>query len=74
MKVTKGNVKAVAKKISHNSQLFGDEVISVEAALREIVNSAERYGCEISETVNDMWGNSHNVTAVPSKRKHSWSF
>lgn len=74
MIVNKGNLGEVAKRLTHASEIYGDEVSFVELALKELVDTAEKYGCVIDGTVNNMWGNTVKVTAVPTHRRHSWSF
>lgn len=73
MYVNHDNIEAVASKITCNSK-FEDEVLSVVADLVELVNSANKFGCVMTAEVNNLWGHTVTVTAVPSVRQYSWSF
>lgn len=68
------DLQVVAQKITCDSELFGDEVMSVLSELASLVRDAEEYGCEFTRQVGDWWGGSVSVTAVPSHRNHSWVF
>lgn len=70
----KSEINELANRLTSNSELFGDEVASVTAQLAELSNSANEFGCPIEGMINDCWGNSIPVTAMPDMRKHSWSF
>ena len=74
IKFTKSGIDELANQLTSNSELFGDEVASVTIQLSELSNSANEFGCPIEGVVNDCWGNSIPVTAMPDVRKHSWSF
>lgn len=74
IQVTKETVKEVANNLTRNSELFGDEVMSVTGQLMELVNSAEEYGCEMYGQVRNYWGNTYDVVAVPKNRKTHWVF
>lgn len=74
LKFTKSEINELANKLTSNSELFGDEVASVTSQLVELSNSANEFGCPIEGMINDCWGNSIPVTAMPDMRKHSWSF
>lgn len=74
LKFTKSGINELANKLTHNSELFGDEVIDVTGQLVELSNSANEFGCPIEGVIDDCWGNSIPVTAMPDVRKHSWSF
>lgn len=65
---------SVAKSITCNSEVFGDEIMSVVSSLTDLLRNADEYGCNFVDTVNDCWGGSVVVTAVPSVRCHSWTF
>ena len=68
------DLASVAKSITCNSEIFGDEVMSVISSLTDLLRNAEEYGCAFVGTVNDCWGGSVVVTAVPSVYRHSWTF
>lgn len=74
LKFTKTKINELANRLTSNSELFGDEVASVTVQLVELSNSANKFGCPIEGVINDCWGNSIPVTAMPDMRKHSWSF
>lgn len=74
IKFTKSEINNLASELTHNSELFGDEVASVTVQLSELSNSANEFGCPIEGVIDDCWGNSIPVTAMPDVRKHSWSF
>lgn len=67
-------IEAFASKLTSNSELFSDEVQGVVSQLVELSNSANKYGCDMPGTIRTYWGNSVPVVAVPTVRKHSWSF
>lgn len=68
------NINAIAKQITHNSDLFNDEVEAVIGQLTSLMNSAEEFGCAMEGTINDYWGNSVEVKAIPDVVKTEWSF
>ena len=68
------NLEIAASAITHDSELFADEVQTVRRELAEILAEANRWGCTMQTTILDMWGGKVVVTAVPTTRKHSWSF
>ena len=70
----KSEINELANRLTSNSELFGDEVASVTVQLSELSNSANEFGCPIEGVIDDCWGNSIVVTAMPDVRKHSWSF
>ena len=72
--VTKRSISKVARKITCDSWLWGDEIETVELQLGELVYSAETYGCKITGEVPNMWGGTVTVCAVPSHYRHSWTF
>lgn len=74
LKFRKSEIQKVANKLTHNSELFGDEVMSVTSQLSELSNSANKYGCPIEGKIRNCWGNTISVVAMPNKFKHSWSF
>ena len=74
LKFRKSEIKKVAKKITRNSESFGDEISSVIAELTSLSNSANELGCELTGEVSDYWGGKVFVTAIPDKRKHQWIF
>lgn len=74
LKFRKSEIKKVAKKITRNSESFGDEISSVIADLTSLSNSANELGCELTGEVSDYWGGKVFVTAIPDKRKHQWIF
>lgn len=74
LKFTKSEINNLASELTHNSELFGDEVASVTAQLVELSNSANEFGCPIEGKISDCWGGTVTVVAMPDMRKHSWSF
>ncbi len=75
LKITKNsNLNKIASEITCNSELFGDEVMNVEAQLKDALVSAEEIGCEITAAINNMWGGKVWIVAIPSVRKHHWVF
>jgi hypothetical protein len=73
--VKKGiDTKALAMDITGDSELFGDEVLSVEAHLNTLIQEADKLGCVMSDTINDFYGGTVKVVAYPSHARHSWSF
>lgn len=74
LKFKKSEIEKVAKIITFDSELFGDETMMVIAQLVELSDTANKYGCKITDNVADGWGNYVSVTAVPDKYRHSWSF
>lgn len=74
LKFRKSEINELASELTHNSELFGDVVIDVTGQLVELSNSANEFGCPIEGVIDDCWGNSIPVTAMPDVRKHSWSF
>ena len=74
LKFRKNQIEKITKKITRNSELFGDEISSVIAELASLSNSANELGCELTGEVSDYWGSKVSVTAIPDKRKHKWTF
>lgn len=74
LKFKKSEIEKIANKITSNSELFGDEVMSVTAQLVSLSNSANKYGCLMEGKISDCWGGTVTVIAMPDKFKHSWSF
>lgn len=74
LKFRKKQIEKVACKITRNSELFGDEILSVIAELTSLSNSANELGCELTDEISDCWGGKVSVTAIPDKRKHKWTF
>lgn len=72
--VNKDNVIEVANNMTVNSEMFGDEVCSVVGSLSELVNTANKFGCNIEGKVNNYYGVTFDVLAIPDRRRHSWSF
>jgi hypothetical protein len=68
------DTKALASIITGNSELFGDEVLSVEAQLNTLRQEADKLGCVMSDTINDFYGGTVKVVVYPSHRRHQWSF
>ena len=64
----------VAQTITSNSELFGDEVETVEGELRDALLQAETIGSPLTTKVHDMWGGMVSVTAYPAHRLHKWTF
>ena len=73
-KYRKSDINKLAMAITHNSELFGDEVSGVIAQLTELSNTANTYGCRIPGVVNTYWGESVEVEAIPDTFKDSWEF
>ena len=74
LKFKKSEIKALANKLTCNSELFGDEVASVIAQITSLSNSANEFGCAMEGKIFDCWGSSVSVIALPDKTKHSWEF
>ena len=74
MEFRRENIDAIAKQITHNSNLFGDEVEGVIGQLTSLMNSAEKFGCVMEATIDNYWGNTVNVKAVPNVKRDEWSF
>lgn len=74
MLLTNNNIKELVNAITFDSCLFGDEEMSVYAQLNSLLSSANAYGCEITGEIEDCWGGTVTVTAVPATRKHEWFF
>lgn len=74
MEFRRENINEIAKQITHNSDLFGDEVEAVIGQLTSLMNSAEEFGCVMESTVNNYWGDSVKVKAIPNTIKTEWSF
>ena len=74
MEFRKSEIMATARKITVDSELFGDEVATVAAQLTELSNSANEFGCRMTGKISDCWGGTVTVTAVPDHFRTSWSF
>lgn len=74
LKFKKSNIEAIANKITCNSELYGDEVGSVFYQLTKLSNSSNTFGCEMVGEVDNCWGGTVTVMAIPDKYQHSWSF
>lgn len=74
IKFRKSEISVLANKLTRNSELFSDEVISVTSQLSELSNSANQFGCNMEGKIATMWGSSVTVVAMPDVRRHSWSF
>lgn len=74
IKFKEREIKRVAESITSNSELFGDEVISVISQLAELSDEANKYGCRMEGKVDDMWGCKVPVVALPNHYRSSWSF
>lgn len=74
MEFSKSEIMATARKITVDSELFGDEVATVAAQLTELSNSANEFGCRMTGKICDCWGGTVTVTAVPDHFRISWSF
>lgn len=74
LKFKKSEIKALANKLTRNSELFGDEVASVTSQLVSLSNSANEFGCSMEGKIRNCWGGTVTVVAMPNVRKHSWSF
>ena len=70
----KSEIEKVASRLTCNSELFGDEVMSVTSQLSELSNSANEFGCSMEGKIRNCWGGTVTVVAMPDVRKHSWSF
>ena len=64
----------LASIITGNSEIFGDEIMSVEAELNTLRQYANKYGCAMEGTINNFYGGVVKVTAFPAVKRHSWSF
>lgn len=74
LKFKKSEIETLANKITCNSELFSDEVMSVTSQLSELSNSANEFGCPMQGKIRNCWGETVTVVAMPDVRKHSWSF
>ena len=74
LKFKRSEIEKVANKITCNSELFGDEVVSVTSQLASLSNSANEFGCPMEGKISDCWSGAVTVVAMPDKFKHSWSF
>lgn len=74
LKFRESEIKKIANKITRNSEIFADELSSVIADLTALLNSANELGCELEGVISDCWGREISVSAIPNKRKHSWTF
>ena len=74
LKFKKSEITSLAKDLTCNSELFGDEVETVVCQLSSLSASANQYGCAFTGTVHDCWGNSITVTAIPNHFHDSWTF
>lgn len=77
MLLTSSNdIAVLAAAITNNSELFGDECISVEAHLVELWHDTVTFGYDFTRQIPTMWGSSVTVNSVCPTicRKHSWSF
>lgn len=70
----KSDTKKLAGVITGDSELYGDEVLSVEAKLNSLREQANKFGCVMVDTINDFYGGTVEVTAVPAHARHEWSF
>lgn len=68
------DTRKLAGIITGDSELFGDEVMSVEAELNALLHEANKFGCVMTDTINDFYGSTVKVTAFPAHARHSWSF
>ncbi len=68
------DTKALASIITGDSELFGDEVLSVEAQLNTLRQEADNLGCVLSDSINDFYGSTVKVIAYPAHRRHKWTF
>ena len=66
----KNEIKALANKLTCNSELFGDEIMSVISQL----TSANEFGCSMEGKISTCWGGSISVVALPNKVRHNWTF
>ncbi len=74
LKFKKSEIEKVANCLTCNSELFGDEVVSVASQLVSLSNSANEFGCSMEGKIRNCWGGTVTVVAIPDVRKHSWSF
>lgn len=74
LKFKRSEINELSNRLTNNSEIFSDEVASVTAQLVALSDSANKFGCPIEGVINDCWGNSIPVTALPDIRRHSWSF
>lgn len=74
LKFRKSEIMSLAKDLTCNSELFGDEVEAVVCQLSSLSVSANQYGCAFTGAVRDCWGNSVTVTAIPNRFRDSWTF
>lgn len=74
IKFRKSEISALANRLTCNSELFSDEVVSVTSQLSELSISANQFGCDMEGRIATMWGSSVTVVAMPDKYRHSWNF
>ena len=74
IKFKKSEIDNVARKLTHDSELFGDEVLEVMAQLSSLSNSANKFGCRMEGSIADCWGNTIKVVALPDKYQDNWTF
>lgn len=76
MLFNKNNMGEIIDTLIYSSVLELDETNRIELSfeLAFLLESANKYGCEMSQSVCDGWGNSVTVTAVPDTIRHTWSF
>lgn len=68
-------IKFVAKRLTHNSELYHDELDSVICQLTKLSESANKYGCAMSGVIHTCYGAVPvTVQALPDTKQHSWSF
>ena len=70
----KNEIKALANKLTCNSELFGDEIMSVISQLTSLSNSANEFGCSMEGKISTCWCGSISVVALPNKVRHNWTF
>lgn len=74
IKFRKSEISALANRLTCNSELFSDEVVSVTSQLSDLSISANQFGCNMEGKIATMWGKTVTVVAMPDVRRHSWSF
>lgn len=68
------DIKTIAKAITSDSELFGDEVASVISDLSFLWDDAQKFGTTFTRTIPNMWGYTVTVSAIPTTKRDSWSF
>lgn len=72
--IKNGNIDVAVNKMTHNSEIYGDEKQSVKHDLIELLRNANKYGTAFEGVVPNCWGENFLVVALPKRRQRSWKF